>query len=251
MGNTPVVSVVMPAYNAATYLPNTVQSVLEQSFKDLELLIVDDASSDHTFEVVEKLSATDSRITYIKLDENQGVANARNVGVQHSRGEYVAFLDSDDIWLPDKLKIQLTFMQQHQVDFSYCSYEVVDDHGTKIGERKISETKLDYHEMLKGNRIGLLTVMLSRKIAQRYPFPEINHEDYACWLSIARNGTVAYLASEQILAKYRKHQTSLSANKIQAAQWTWTIYRRHEHLGLFKSFYYFLHYSLMGLTDKR
>ena len=90
MGNTPVVSVVMPAYNAATYLPNTVQSVLEQSFKDLELLIVDDASSDHTSEVVEKLSATDSRITYIKLDENQGVANARNVGVQHSRGEYVA-----------------------------------------------------------------------------------------------------------------------------------------------------------------
>ena len=205
MGNTPVVSVVMPAYNAATYLPNTVQSVLEQSFKDLELLIVDDASSDHTFEVVEKLSATDSRITYIKLDENQGVANARNVGVQHSRGEYVAFLDSDDIWLPDKLKIQLTFMQQHQVDFSYCSYEVVDDHGTKIGERKISETKLDYHEMLKGNRIGLLTVMLSRKIAQKYPFPEINHEDYACWLSIARNGTVAYLASEQILGSIRLH----------------------------------------------
>lgn len=93
--------------------------------------------------------------------------------------------------------------------------------------------------------------LLSRKMSQKYPFPEINQVDYAVVLSMSRNGTVSYLSSEQILAKYRKHQTSCSANKIQAAQWTESIYRRHEHCGLFKSFYTFLHTSLMGLTDKR
>lgn len=251
MVKTPVVSVVMPAYNAATYLPKTVQSVLDQTFKDFELLIIDDDSTDRTAEVGQQLAVTDSRIRFVHLDDNQGVANARNVGVAHAEGQYVAFLDSDDLWLPDKLKLQVAFMRQHQADFSYCSYDVVDDHGTKIGERKISEARLDYHEMLKGNRIGLLTVMLTRQIAQKYPFPKINHEDYACWLSIARGGTIAYLAADRILARYRKHQTSLSSNKLQAAQWTWTIYRQHEHLNIFKSLYYFLHYSLMGITDKR
>jgi len=248
---TALVSIIMPMYNAGKFLSKSIESVLEQTYQNWELLLIDDGSKDDSIDIALAFMEKDSRIFLLKNEQNMGIAKTRNKGIEASKGQYIAFLDSDDIWLPDKLKIQLTFMQQHQVDFSYCSYEVVDDHGTKIGERKISETKLDYHEMLKGNRIGLLTVMLSRKIAQKYPFPEINHEDYACWLSIARNGTVAYLASEQILAKYRKHQTSLSANKIQAAQWTWTIYRRHEHLGLFKSFYYFLHYSLMGLTDKR
>lgn len=251
MKSAPRVSVIVPAYNAAAYLPATIQSVRQQTFQDFEIWVVDDQSTDDTVTVVQKLMTQDARIKLVQLSANQGVANARNVGVAHAQGQYVAFLDSDDMWLPEKLEVQISFMQEHQADFSYCNYDVVDDHGTQVGQRKVSQTQLTYQEMLNGNRIGLLTVMMTRKTALQYPFPQINHEDYACWLSIARSGIVAYLASDLILAKYRKHQTSLSSNKLQAAQWTWTIYRQHEHLGFFKSLYYFIHYSLMGITDKR
>ncbi|WP_225420743.1 glycosyltransferase family 2 protein [Lacticaseibacillus porcinae] len=245
------VSVVMPAHNGSHFIEDSIQSVLTQTLSDLELLVVDDASTDNTVELVNNIAQQDKRVRLIQLPENHGVAFARNAGIQAATGDYVAYLDSDDLWLPNKLELQYALMSSQGLQLTYGSYELIDQDGHDIGSRMISESSLTHRDLLKGNRIGLLSVMLDRKTAVSHQFPEIHHEDYACWLSITREDIVAYRVSTEPLAKYRKHQTSLSANKMQAATWTWHIYRDFEGLNIFKASYYFAHYMIMALTDRR
>lgn len=245
------VSVVMPAHNASEFIKESIQSVLMQTMSNLELLVVDDASTDDTVELVTSISQRDHRIHLIQLPENHGVAFARNTGIQAATGEYIAYLDADDMWLPHKLEVQYALMARQGLQLTYGSYELIDQDGQNIGERMISEASLTHRDLLKGNRIGLLSVMLTRETALSHQFPEIHHEDYACWLSITKDGVKGVRVSTEPLAKYRKHETSLSANKLQAATWTWHIYRNFEGLGFFKASYYFAHYMIMALTDRR
>lgn len=245
------VSVIMPAHNAAKFIEDSIESVLKQTMAEFELLVVNDASTDNTADIVNLFEQKDARVHLITLSENHGVAFARNTGIQVAVGDYIAYLDADDLWLPTKLEVQYTFMHRQALHLTYGSYELIDRDGQHIGDRMISEESLTHQDLLKGNRIGLLSVMLDRDTALTHQFPEIHHEDYACWLSITKDGVEAFRASTKPLAQYRKHETSVSANKLEAAAWTWHIYRDFEGLGMFKSSYYFIHYMIMALTDRR
>lgn len=245
------VSVIIPAHNAADFIADTLSSAQRQTLKTIEILVVDDASSDQTAEIVSEASKADARIQLIKVNPNRGVANARNVGVQHALGEFVAFLDADDQWLPQKLEQQVTFLREHQAKFGYGSYELMDGQGNKLGERLISDAQLTHKQMLRGNRIGMLTAIVDRQVALKHPFPSIHNEDYACWLSIARDGIIAYRCGDAVMARYRKHANSTSANKVQAAQWTWMIYRQVEHMNLVAASVAFVQYAFMAVFDRR
>lgn len=247
---TPLVSVIMPAHNAADYIEASIQSVLKQTYHAIELIVIDDASTDETTSIVDRFIDTDSRVNLLLSDDNVGVAETRNLGVRAAQGKYIAFLDSDDQWESEKVERQVDFMQEHHAQFSYGSYDVVDETGKKTGTRLISEPQLSYRQLLGGNRIGLLTAMVETQIIQEHPFPDIDHEDYACWLSILRDGVVAYRFAEEPTARYLVRSNSVSSNKFQAAKWTWQILRR-EGLNVFTASYYFARYALMVVTGHR
>lgn len=245
------VSAIIPTHNAAAFIAETLKSAQTQTLDGIEIIVVDDASTDNTVSLVRDIAAADKRVKLIRLSHNQGVAVARNTGVQQATGQYVAFLDADDQWLPDKLAIQVAFMDAHHAKLGYGNYRLMDAQGNYVGERLIATESLNHQQMLRGNRIGLLTSIVDRQVALSHPFPQMRSEDYACWLSIARDGITAYRCGTELVAKYRVHANSTSANKIQAAKWTWTIYREFEHMNLIQASVAFFRYAVMAVTDHR
>jgi teichuronic acid biosynthesis glycosyltransferase TuaG len=236
-----LVSVVMPACNSEKLLAESVSSLAAQTFKNWELLIVDDASCDATLSIAERLSVEDPRIRCIHLDVNGGVAHARNVGMEAARGQYLAFLDSDDLWLPDKLAIQTEFMKRNDVGFTFTRYRSFNLNGY-LGRALNIPDHIEYRDLLKGNVIGCLTVMIDREKIPSFKMPRIGHEDYVTWLKILKDGHVAYGIQED-LARYRVSSLSVSGNKKRSAAWTWKILREVEGLPLTTATWCFAHYS--------
>jgi teichuronic acid biosynthesis glycosyltransferase TuaG len=243
--DTNLVSVIMPAHNCEAVLKQSVSSVIDQTYTDWELLIIDDASKDRTLAVARDLALTDERIRVIHLEKNAGVANARNAGVEAANGRYVAFLDSDDLWLPQKLAVQIAFMQQCNAAFVFAQYRRFSNNGT-LSKPLAVPAHVTYEQLLKGNVIGCLTVVIDRAAVPDVNMPPIRHEDYVTWLRILRSGVVAYGISQD-LARYRVASQSLSADKKKAAGWTWNIYRNIEGLSFAKSSWCFLNYFLHAL----
>jgi teichuronic acid biosynthesis glycosyltransferase TuaG len=240
-----LVSVIMPAYNCQAFLKESVLSVIAQTYTDWELLIVDDASQDQTLTTARDLALLDRRIRVIHLDKNMGVANARNAGLDAANGRYVAFLDSDDLWLPEKLETQIEFMQRSATPFSFTQYRRFASSGMLSKPIAVPDS-VTYEQLLKGNVIGCLTVVLDRTKVPDASMPRIRHEDYVTWLRILRSGVVARGISQD-LARYRVASESVSANKKKAAGWTWNIYRNIEGLSLVKSIWCFLNYFLHAI----
>ncbi|WP_169301264.1 glycosyltransferase family 2 protein [Latilactobacillus curvatus] len=241
----PLVSIIMPAYNAEKYIDLSIKSVQEQTYSNWELLIIDDFSKDHTRDIITKY-AEDIRIKPILLNQNSGIAHARNIGIKKSVGKYVAFLDSDDIWLGIKLHEQIEFMERTHSQFTYSYYSVINEKNNYIRLVNGTPETLEYRQLLKSNYIGLLTAVVSSEVIKRELMPNIPHEDYAMWLSILKKGYTATLVPK-VLAKYRVQNNSRSSNKLKAIAWTWNIYRRNQHQKFFKSLYYFSYYALTGL----
>lgn len=239
------VSVIMPVYNAQEFIAKSIESVLMQTYVDLELILIDDGSTDQSKKIIKEFMQKDSRIRYIELEKNMGVANARNIGIEESKGEYIAFLDSDDLWDNTKLEKQIKFMKDKNCAMSYTSCRVIDKNGKKVKNDRIVPTKITYKELLKGNAIPCLTVILHRKHLQiqDMKMPVIHHEDYATWLNILKTGIVAY-GIEEVLASYRYTGDSISSNKKKAVLWTWKILYKNQQLGFLKSIYYFGHYVI-------
>ena len=235
------VSIITPAYNCATYIHETIESVLYQTYTYWEMIIVDDYSSDDTVNIIKKYQEQDKRIHLIQLQQNQGVAFARNTGIKYSRGRYIAFLDSDDIWLYNKIERQLEFMKNNNVAFSYTQYRQFMKNPEQCGKIINVPKVVDYKSLLKGNVIGCLTVMIDRQVIPDFSMPKERHEDYITWLSILKQGHNAYGLNED-LARYRISANSISANKKRSALWTWNIYRNIENLSILESLYYFSHY---------
>ncbi len=240
-----LVSVVMPAHNSQGTLSESVQSVLAQTYSHWELIIVDDASRDETPELARQLASGDQRIRVLPLDQNVGVAEARNHGISAARGQYLAFLDSDDLWLPDKLRIQVDFMRSNGAAFSFAQYRRIGRDGVLSNPVKVPRS-VDYEGLLRGNSIGCLTVAIDRHQVTEVSMPKIKHEDYVTWLKILRRGHIAY-GIPQDLARYRVTSCSVSSDKRRAAGWTWNIYRRVEGLSLLKSAWCFMHYTARAI----
>jgi teichuronic acid biosynthesis glycosyltransferase TuaG len=243
----PLVSIVTPVFNAECFLAETIQSVLDQTYSNWELILVDDCSDDNSHQLIQKYMETDDRIQLICLEENQGAAVARNTGIQQATGKYLAFLDSDDLWRPEKLERQVAFMEKDQKVFSFTSYQLIKEDGT-IRDKTIAVPKVvTYDTLLKNTIIGCLTVMLNIEKLGKIQMPTIRtRQDFVLWLSILKQGYVAHGLQEN-LAWYRKVHNSISSNKWRAAKRNWTIYREFENLPFLKACYVFLNYAWNGL----
>ena len=232
-----LVSIITPAYNSENTIEETIESVLAQTYKNWEMIVVDDCSQDGTLSIVRKFSEKESRIVLIELEVNSGVANARNIGIKRANGRYIAFLDSNDLWAPDKILKQIDFMNEVGCYFSYTAYEIVDMDGRELGKVVTAPLQQNYRNLVKVNAIGCLTVMLDAEEIKDIEMPPMKHEDFALWLTILSRGYVAHGLNEN-LAKYRKHNDSLSFNKVKTAGGVWKIYRKNQKLNFLKASYY-------------
>ena len=242
-----LVSIITPAYNAAEYIAETIESVFAQTYPNWEMLIVNDCSKDNTPEIVQRYVVKDKRIKLINLEQNSGVAVARNTAIQNAEGRYIAFLDSDDLWKKQKLQRQLGFMQQNGYVFTFTAYEHFKNVKENIQNIVEIPKKLNYKQALKGNQIGCLTVMLDRKQILNIEFSKQKHEDYILWLNILKSGITAYGLNDS-LALYRiANSKSISNNKLKSAVWTWNVYRNNQNLSMIDSIYYYFFYIWKGL----
>jgi teichuronic acid biosynthesis glycosyltransferase TuaG len=243
-----LVSIIMPAYNSEKYIASSIESVLRQSWQDWKLLIVDDGSHDTTLEIIRKYAGGDDRITVFSTEGNLGAAKARNLAIQYATGRFIAFLDSDDLWKARKLEKQIAFMQMHNLAFTFTSYDRIDELGNLINLHYV-EKPVTYHDLLKTCVIGCLTGMYDTKKLGKVYMPDIRkRQDFGLWLRILKRVDAAYPISES-LAQYRVRSGSVSANKLMAAKFTWSIYRDVEKLGLWHSAYYFVQYAAHGVLN--
>lgn len=230
----PTVSIIVPVYNAENYIRETVASVEAQTFGDWELLLVEDGSGDGSRQMVEALllEKADRRL-HLLLQENAGAAAARNHGLREARGRYIAFLDADDFWSPDKLEKQLALMEEKEAAFSFTGYEFADENGAGTGRIVRVPGTIRYRQALRNTTIFTSTVMFDteRIRKEKLWMPEVKSEDTALWFRVLREGVTAYGLDEN-LVRYRRVAGSLSANKLEAIRRIWNLYRREEKLSL-------------------
>lgn len=239
-------SVIMPVYNAAATLSESIESVLNQTFISFELLIIDDCSSDDSQELINKYASHDCRIKPIFVKANQGVAASRNLGVTVAKGRYITFLDADDLWLPDKLEVQYKAFNDGAC-IVYSSYiRFFPDGAEQIVK---VPPRCSYNSLLRGNCIGNLTGAYDTYALGKFYQKPIGHEDYLMWLQILSSGAVA-TGLERPLARYRVGANSLSGNKFRSAVWTWKIFRVELGLSFLDSLINFFSYIVASLMKR-
>lgn len=234
----PLVSIITPLYNSEKFIEETIKSVLSQTYNNWEMLIVDDCSTDNGVEIVEKYQVKDKRIKLIRLSKNGGGAVARNKGIEEAKGDYIAFLDSDDLWHYQKLEKQIKFMKKNNYTFTFTKYQQMNEKGEKL-DRYINVPKtLTYRQTLLKNPIGCLTVIYNSKELGKIYMPLIRkRQDYALWLKILKKGIIAHGLNEN-LSYYRLLENSISSNKISLIKYQWKLYRKIEKLSILESFFY-------------
>ena len=244
----PKVSIIMPAFNSEKFIAESIKSVLEQSWSNWELIIIDDGSTDKTIQIVNEFSSIDDRILVKKNDRNLGGAKTRNVGIVLAVGQYLTFLDSDDIWYPTKLDLQVNFMLRSEVDLLGTDYDVIDENNNRVGTKQCP-AHVSIDTLLKKNTLGCLTVMLN---FHKYPnvlMPDIRmRQDLGLWLKILQSGGKG-ACLPVATAAYRVHDKSLTKNKFRAARYTWKLYGKVLGLPIGLRIFYFSHYAFNGLYD--
>lgn len=246
-----LVSIIMANYNSEKYLDSTINSVLNQTYLNWELIIVDDNSSDNSKTIINSFINKDKRIKLVEQNQNNGPAVTRNKGIEIARGRFITFLDSDDIWEKTFLKYSVNFQLNNNIAFTFSSYfrrneDLSIDNGTFIVPEKVA-----YKDLLKTCPISCLTAMYDIKKVGKVYMPKIlKRQDYGLWLSILKKIDYAYGINKP-LATYRMREGSVSRNKFKAAQYQWKIYRDVEKLNIFSSIYYFIHYAINGFKKYR
>lgn len=244
------VSVITPLYNSVDYIAKTIRSVQSQTFQDWEMIIVDDCSSDGSYQRALELAKGDNRIKVVRLSENSGPAVARNKAIKMAVGKYIAFLDSDDSWAENKLDFQLSFMQREGALLTYTAYDVVGENGVYIRSVGVPDS-VTYGELLKTCVIGCLTAVYNAEALGKIYMPLIRkRQDFGLWLRILKTGVTAYGINKP-LAQYTLRNVSVSSNKTNAAKYTWKLFREVERLNFFKALYFFAHYAVRGLMRHR
>lgn len=243
-----IVSIIMPAYNSEKYVLETLHSVLEQSFKDWVLYIVDDKSNDNTLNLITGFSKGDRRIVIIPLEKNHGQAYARNKAIKAARGKYIVFLDSDDIWNEKFLENQINFIEEKNCSIAFSAFERKNENlSISYGILQVPD-KVDYKALLKDNYLSCLSTIIDiSKIGKVYFEEGCKHEDHLMWLKLLRDNVEYAYGNNEVLAIYRIRNGSTSRNKFNAATWKWNIYRCYLKLNIWKSSYYFLHYTINGV----
>lgn len=273
-----LISVIVPVYGAANYIEKTIAMVEEQTFESWELLLIEDASPDESAQAVRKALAgcrqqdvsadvsgqlsnvrtaevytdeKDRRILFLCKEKNEGAAAARNIGLKLAQGRYIAFLDADDVWFPDKLAREFAFLQERQAGFVFSAYEFGDQDAAPTGKVVHVPPVLTYREALSRTVIFTTTVLLDReRVAdQLIEMPLVESEDTATWWQILRAGHKAY-GLDETLAIYRRPPKSLSSNKIKALRRIWNLYRRQEGLSAFSSLRYFIPWAFRALARR-
>lgn len=238
------VSIITPAYNSEDFISETIESVLDQDYENWEHLIVDDCSEDNTHQLIEDYSKQDPRIKVLKTKSNAGPALARNVALEQAEGRYVAFLDSDDIWLPQKLSTQLNFMVKNNYSFTFTSYRRFT--GDKIGGEVPVLNQVSYKGLLKNTTIYTSSVIIDIDQTGMFRMKDVYYDDYVLWLEILNRGFQANGLNEDLL-RYRIVEDSVSRNKINSAKEVWKIYRNTEDLNVGYSSWCFLNWGINNL----
>ena len=239
-----MISIIMPVYNGEDFLEEAVRSVQAQTVPDWELLIINDCSTDNSHEIARQLAKQDERIILLNNEQNLGAAGSRNRGIDASRGELIAFLDCDDLWLTEKLEKQLPLLKE--ADVVYSSYAIVSEGGQLLKEYRVPN-RTNINQLLKENVIGCSSVILKREILKKKCFrKEFYHEDYVLWLELLQSGA-RFCGAEEILLHYRLRSDSKAANKLKSARERWKIYRQFLKLSPWESFCCLLCYAAAGL----
>lgn len=241
----PLVSIITPIFKAEKHIAECIASVLRQTYSNWEMILINDCSPDHSMAITGKLCKGDSRFKVINLPRNSGAAIARNKGIELALGKYIAFLDADDLWLPQKLEKQVNLLENSSYNFTFSSYSLVDELGKPKGNFIIPKEEVTYKDLLKTCSIGCLTAMYNQESLGKLYMENLGkRQDYTLWLKILKKENAVGLT--EVLAQYRISQNSLSANKFDAAMFQWLVYRKIEQLGFFKALYYFTHYAFRG-----
>lgn len=242
-----LISIITPTYNCGKFIGRTIESVLQQNYRNWEMIIVDDCSTDDTEEIVNKYKKKDNRIKYYKLKVNSGAAVARTEAMKLAKGLYMAFLDSDDIWYPDKLRTQLAYMKDNNVAFSCTDYEQIDEEDRLIGKTVKSPQRINYNRLLLDCPVGNSTVMYSVEQMGKFEVPNIRkRNDDALWLSMLKKERYI-VRVPKVLMRYRVRQNSISSNKFSLVKYHWILYRRIEKLSIFRSIFHIVFWACLKI----
>ncbi|MCR8667194.1 glycosyltransferase family 2 protein [Aestuariibaculum sp. M13] len=242
-----LVSIVTPSYNSAKYITETIQSVQKQTYQNWEWMIIDDGSTDNTVALVEVFAKKDTRIKLIPLKFNAGPSKARNIGINKIKGEYMTFLDADDIWFPDFIENSIKTIQSTKIPFVFSSYKRSDEDLNFIYSDFIVPQRVNYYDILKSNSISCLTAFLDISVLGKKQMPEIKkRQDMGLWLQYLKEIPFAYGIQEpKAIYRIRKH--SLSRNKKRLIKYQWQFYRDVENLSVLSSVYYMFQWMYRGI----
>ncbi|SKB86246.1 teichuronic acid biosynthesis glycosyltransferase TuaG [Lachnospiraceae bacterium] len=246
-----MISVVVPVHNAGRFICDTIRSVISQEYQDWELILVNDHSADDSVEKIRffiedyEKQGQPEKIRLLDTGDGKGAANARNVGIDAARGRYIAFLDADDIWEPEKLRMQLEFQEKIGKAFTFTGYEFADEDGVGIDRIVRVPLSINYSQALKNTTIFTSTVMFDMNVLskEQIHMPEVPSEDTATWWKVLKSGYSAW-GLDRPLTLYRRSSGTLSSNKKVAIQRIWNLYRNVEHLSLVKSAWCFIFYAV-------
>lgn len=244
-----LVSIIMPAYNAEKYISQAIQSVIEQTYKKWELIIIDDCSSDNTLNIVKLYAKKDERIKYTKQSSNYGAAKARNIGIEMSKGDYIAFLDSDDLWRKEKLEKQITFMKENNLTFTCTYYDKIDENSNSLNIVVKYKKEAVYNELLKSSPGNSTVIYNSKKLGKIYARDIKRRNDYVLWLDVIKRSKGIWCLDE-VLGSHRIREGSISSKKLKLVKYHWYIYREFENINVFKSIYLVMYWCLKGILQK-
>jgi teichuronic acid biosynthesis glycosyltransferase TuaG len=246
-----LVSIITPAYNSAKFIAETIQSVQNQTYQNWEMIIVDDASSDETEAIVLLFLKKDSRIQFHKLAQNSGPAVARNIGIEKANGDYLTFIDADDIWFPTFIENNIHTIQETEISFVFSSYKRSNEKLEFVYSDFIVPKKVTYSDILKTNSISCLTAFLDIKKLGKKLMPLIRkRQDMGLWLNYLKVIPFAY-GIQETQAIYRIRANSLSRKKSDLIKYQWQFYREVEQLNIFQSAYYMFHWMFRGFMKYR
>ena len=242
-----LISIITPTYNCGKFIGETIESVINQTYENWEMIIVDDCSKDNTKDIVNKYAQNDDRIKYHLLEKNSGAAIARTKAMELANGNYMAFLDSDDLWVEDKLEKQLKFMKENNFNFVYTEYEQIDEQSNPLGKIIKVRDKANYNRVLLDCPVGNSTVMYNVKAMGKFQVPNIRkRNDDALWLKMLKKEEYIH-GMKEVLMKYRIRENSISSNKLDLVKYHWYLYREIENLSVIRSVFHIGYWGIIKI----